>query len=736
MIIGYRNWVAHKGRHHKAALGRSTQLMGVSADGRRNIALKQIVLGSVGRRISWTLICTMILQLLILAVPRPVRAQVTALPSVAILDFGTYPGVRVSAIQSRNATDAVWLEMSRGGGYDITPRSTVVEELSKLDITLPTNNVGLLRLGQSLGVKYIVTGDITDVRFSEAPRRAKATLSIRMTDTASGEFINGAIQIGISQIPVAGATTDDEAMIGQAITAAAFSAVKTIRDYTLPEATVLTNRSNTDIRLNKGGRDGIYPGLEMIVLRGPNKVGRVRVTSVESTDSQAVILDAGKGIRPEDKLTAVFSIPGLTVSKSGEFIKTPIADIESFRPQQKQQKSPVQTIIGVVAAVALGAFVTRTTSSNNGAGIIGVSARAFAEASSITSGDPTAARVEVRWKPAPDVPYNNIIEYHIYRNEDLVGVAPRNQMFFVDSPLRQGTLTYNFVSYAGGGFEPTTGEGTTTGGTTGGTTAGGGNNAGGGGGNGNDPSIPSTLGQKTVIVTPLTVAATHRYRIAVLYKQLQAADLNGNSGGGGGQAGGGGIGGGGQAGGGGIGGGGQAGGGGIGGGGGGQAGGGGIGGGGQNGGGGGQGNTTILYRESNVEASSGGVTPISRPGVTGPSVDQDLRRVTVTFRTVPGGSEYVAEFSSRPDFKNMVRKGPFSAAYLTGLDSRTETFDISTEFRNLRSGDRVYFRVGGRNAGDVPGPVGKDTPNAGDYVYSQNGSAFGKLPTPPPPPSN
>ena len=56
--------------------------------------------------------------------------------------------------------------MSRGGGYDITPRSTVIEELSKLDITLPTNNIGLLRLGQSLGVSYIVTGDITDVTIS------------------------------------------------------------------------------------------------------------------------------------------------------------------------------------------------------------------------------------------------------------------------------------------------------------------------------------------------------------------------------------------------------------------------------------------------------------------------------------------------------------------------------------------------------------------------------------------
>ncbi len=691
------------------------------------------------------------LQLLILAVPRPVRAQVTALPSVAILDFGVNPGVRVSAIQSRNATDAVWLEMSRGGGYDITPRSTVVEELSKLDITLPTNNIGLLRLGQSLGVKYIVTGDITDVKFTEAPRRAKATLSVRMTDTSSGEFVNGAMQVGLSQIPAAGVTPDDEQLVSQAITAAAFSAVKQIRDYTLPEATVLINRGNTEVRLNKGARDGIAAGLEMIVLRGSEKVGRVRVTSVNATDAEAVIVDAGKGIRPEDKLVSVFSLPGISVTSAGEFVKTPVAEADNFRIRQRKQKSPVQTVIGVVAAVALGAFVTRTTSSNNGAGIVGVQARAYAEASIVTSGDPTAARVEVRWKPAPDVPFNNIIEYHIYRNEDLVGVSPRNQMYFIDSPLRQGTLTYNRIQYAGGGFQPTTAGGTTTGGTTtaggtnnGGTNGGNNNNGGGNGGNGNDPSIPSSLAQATVDVAPLTVAATHRYRVAVLYKQLQAADLSGgNNGGGAGGIGGGGIGGGGI-GGGGIGGGGIGGGGigggGIGGGGIGGGGGGNIGGGGGGniggGGGGNNGGTQILYRESNVEATSGAVTPIARPGVTGPTVDQDLRRVTVSFRTTPGANEYVAEFSSRPDFRNKVQKGPFTAPYLAGIDSRTETFDISNEFRSLRSGDRVYFRIGGRNAGDLPGPVGKDTPNAGDFVYSQDGSAFGKLPTPPGPPSN
>ena len=190
----------------------------------------------------------------------------------------------------------------------------------------------------------------------------------------------------------------------------------------------------------------------------------------------------------------------------------------------------------------------------------------------------------------------------------------------------------------------------------------------------------------------------------------KGADASSGGGGGGGLGGGGGIGGGG---------------GGIGGGGGNIGGGGGNAGGGQNG-------TTLLYRESNVEAVSGPVTPIARPGITGPTADQDLRRIVVTFRTVQGANEYCVEFSDTPNFKKKVQMVPFIAPFAAGLESRTEAYNIFDAFPRAT---RIYFRVGARNAIDAPGPVGKDTPNADSFVYSQDGSAFGRLPLPPGPPS-
>ncbi|MFY7953256.1 MAG: hypothetical protein ACOVT5_12180, partial [Armatimonadaceae bacterium] len=119
--------------------------------------MKQLAFGSYGKRISWTLVTSMLLQFVLFAFPRVGDAQVAALPSVAILDFGSYPGVRAGSLYTRTATDAVWLEMNRGGGYDITPRATVNEELQKLD--LPTVNArgSIQRIGQALGVKYVLS---------------------------------------------------------------------------------------------------------------------------------------------------------------------------------------------------------------------------------------------------------------------------------------------------------------------------------------------------------------------------------------------------------------------------------------------------------------------------------------------------------------------------------------------------------------------------------------------------
>ena len=279
--------------------------------------MRHLVSGSLARRISWTLVTTLVLPLLILAMPpRQAHAQLsTPLKSVAVLDFGVLTNSPTSAILGRNATDATVVELQHTGRYDVTSRQALDQQLRDLDLSAPLDNIGIQKLGGALGVDYVASGDITAISFTENPRRAKVALSVRLTDVVSGELANGAIETGYSSASPAGFQADDDTLISQAIQEAAYSAVRTITQYTLPEATVLQNVDTTSVILNRGARDGLYAGLVMTVVRGRDKIGRIAVASVNESDSVARVLDYGKGIRPEDRAPRRLHAAGIRYSE-------------------------------------------------------------------------------------------------------------------------------------------------------------------------------------------------------------------------------------------------------------------------------------------------------------------------------------------------------------------------------------------------------------------------------------
>ncbi|MBC8101663.1 MAG: hypothetical protein H7Z41_03650 [Cytophagales bacterium] len=233
------------------------------------------------------------------------QAQQKRIPVVATLEFGVTAQSGSPAILGRAATDAVVLEMNRTGRFDSVPRSQVQQQIKESDLAPPFRSNEIQRLGQSLGADYVASGEITEIAFIPKPRRARVTLSLRLTDPATGELGNGAVETGLSATDTG--AVEDETLIQQAITDAAFSTVRTMNRYAPVEATVLLIRSGREATLNRGSRDGIRPKQEMVVLRRGSYVGRVRVSSVGDTDCRADILDGG--IRPEDRARAVFKMP-------------------------------------------------------------------------------------------------------------------------------------------------------------------------------------------------------------------------------------------------------------------------------------------------------------------------------------------------------------------------------------------------------------------------------------------
>jgi TolB-like protein len=251
-----------------------------------------------------------LLLLMMVAGTAVAQAQPKRVPTVAVLEFGVVPLSGSPAILGRSATDAVVLEITRTGRFDSVPRAQLEQQIKASDLSLPLSGNDIQRLGQALGADYIAYGEVTEIAFSEKPRRARVTLSVRLTDVLTGELANGAIQTGSSSAKPA--DLEDDALIQQAISDAAFSIVRSLNNYRPLEATVLLARGGTEVTLNQGSRDGIRKGQEMVVIRGTRYVGRIRVSSVGDTDSRADVVDGGNGIRPEDRAKAVFKMPGLT----------------------------------------------------------------------------------------------------------------------------------------------------------------------------------------------------------------------------------------------------------------------------------------------------------------------------------------------------------------------------------------------------------------------------------------
>lgn len=246
--------------------------------------------------------------------PRVAQAQTIArTPQVAVLDFSVGSSVlksRQASFLSREATDAVVEEMRHTARFDPVSRSQVEQGIRDLNIVGPTlTKTTLLRLGQSLGVDYIAVGSLNDVATAKSGER-RASLSVLFLDTVTGEWANGASATGT--IPAASVQTEptqSDAQTVQALGDAAFSAVQTLNTFQLPQATVLIIDRNDTVRINGGARNGIRPGQEYVILRGNDRVGKIRIVSVDAQDARAHIIDSGKGIRPEDRARLVFG-PG------------------------------------------------------------------------------------------------------------------------------------------------------------------------------------------------------------------------------------------------------------------------------------------------------------------------------------------------------------------------------------------------------------------------------------------
>jgi hypothetical protein len=361
-------------------------------------------------------------------------AQLVQLPRVAVLDFENKSGYGGASI-ARAATDAVASEYQKSRKYEVLARGEIEQQLKDLDLALPLDKIGFLRLGRALQTESLITGEVNAVTFVGSPKQAQVVITVRVIDIASGEPINGAVATGLSNRRP-GYTGDDDTLVQEAIRNAAFEAVRIINNYTIPEATVLTTRAGKEVLLTRGIRGGLQPGMEMIVVRRGEEVGRIRVTQVSDSDAVAEIIDFGRGIQSEDRARAIFRVPTVEV-KAGRVV--------TERPRQRGEGNRLLRALGPILVVGLIAFGIARASSGGNTPVQTV----IAEAGADGNFEPF---VRISWKTtlfAKSVP--DTIQWQIFRSDfiDLdekanripVGVVPGNQNFFIDTTVPR-VLTY------------------------------------------------------------------------------------------------------------------------------------------------------------------------------------------------------------------------------------------------------------------------------------------------------
>lgn len=367
--------------------------------------------------ISALCIAVLLGPILIALFQSPAAAQ-TGTMEVAVVDFRNVSKTTPDAMYAKNATDAVVVELLRSGKFSVTADDALKSKMVELgyrtqddqasDIYLTDSN--LQRLGQEVGATAVITGEVSSIILDEKKKKAEVRVAVRMLDVASGEWINGAVAIGVSHARVSYEGQKDVDSINEAINDAARKAVEVMVTYIIPEATILGTAGTNEILMNRGTQDGITPGMDLIVLRRGDTgidevVGKIRVTSVSDTDSRAKIVNAPRGVKPGDHVRAIFKLP--EVSATGKI------DVSKAADNEKRIKKSKSLLWGLVALVGVATFMKggrgRTEKVPGGIAVAAIAP----DISAITQGP----GVLILWDSPSSIGTSNILEYHIWRDE-------------------------------------------------------------------------------------------------------------------------------------------------------------------------------------------------------------------------------------------------------------------------------------------------------------------------------
>ena len=439
------------------------------------------------------------------------NAQTQQVLRVIVADFVNKKGALGDPL-AVTARDAVYNELASSGQgrFSVFTAKEVIDDAvgEKIIPAPPASSVepihfglsDLLRIAKSLNADAIVEGEVEAAPSESGARSASVAISITLRDVASEEYTNGAAA-RVRSVARPGQSASREDLINRATGDAAMEVVRQVVSRQIVTATVL-NINQDVVILNRGLRDGLHVGDELIVLReGTNgrmtQEGRIRIARSYSADAEATVLSDPGGIRPED-IARILYRPRAAV--------TPLGDIRPISHRSGFSASMLGLTLGVIGLGILVAAVGRGGQSS----VTGVTAEAASNAN--------APLVKITWRDNL-FGQSGVQQYHVYRDPGFPFGST------VPAGVTAGT-THNYIDHASP-FNPYAG------------------------GLQVQNGLPSTIvgvGNSTCTLTTPGVALdfgfqvgqAYRYSIsAIIIRATNPASGGGNNGGGGGNNGGG-----------------------------------------------------------------------------------------------------------------------------------------------------------------------------------------------------
>jgi hypothetical protein len=421
------------------------------------VTLKRIRRARISRLVAGALCVLVLGPQLLTGSMRPAVAQQAHL-SVIVIDFTNRSAIG-SPLLGRRAASAMSLQLRQSDNWDPVSQSQVDQKMAELRLRPPYDRVQLQSLARSLDANAVLTGDVLSARVTSNPAQATVKIVARLRDVASGELINGAVASGIASH--IGLDAAEDVLLDEALSRAAFDARQKMERTQIPEGTVLNttvvSETRQDALLNIGARHGVRQGMQFVVLRGHELVGYVSASSVDADKTVAAITQNFRGIKPEDNVRAIFTLPeGADVSDTG--VITPgqpkPGDVVQPTPGDKPKTShksltgAVRIMAGLLIAAGIYALATRPNSGSTNP------FSTAARATSIGGTDPNAAAaVRVTWNRPRQIPPNAVVQYQVYRVDPtsgipiLVGISNEANREIIDTATAR--QVNNYFNYTG-----------------------------------------------------------------------------------------------------------------------------------------------------------------------------------------------------------------------------------------------------------------------------------------------